>query len=41
MNLWIADKTEQLAPLELTAEMLDQSVTPDDAGAADALFDQN
>ncbi len=41
MNLWIADKTEQLSPLELTADMLDQSVTPDDAGTADALFDQN
>jgi hypothetical protein len=41
MNLWIADKTEQLAPLELNADMLDQSIQPDDAGATDALFDNN
>ena len=40
MNLWIADKTEQLAPLELSADMLDVAIQPDDAGAADALFDK-
>ncbi len=40
MNLWIADKTEQLPQLVLTEEMLDVAVKPDDAGAADALFDQ-
>lgn len=39
MNLWIADKTEQLAPLELSADMLDRAIQPDDAGATDALFD--
>ncbi len=41
MNLWIADKTEQLEPLELSADMLERSVQPDDAGATDALFDGN
>ena len=41
MNLWIADKTEQLAPLELTADMLDIAIKPDDAGATDALFEKN
>ena len=41
MNLWIADKTEQLEPLELTQDMLDLAIQPDDAGAGDALFDQN
>lgn len=41
MNLWIADKTEQLAPLELSGDMLDVAIQPDDAGAADALFDRN
>ena len=41
MNLWIADKTEQLAPLELSADMLDIAIKPDDAGATDALFDKN
>jgi len=40
MNLWIADKTEQLAPLELSADMLNVAIQPDDAGAADALFDK-
>lgn len=40
MNLWIADKTEQFAPLELSADMLDVAIKPDDAGAADALFDK-
>ena len=40
MNLWIADKTEQFAPLELSADMLDVAIQPDDAGAADALFDK-
>ncbi len=39
MNLWVADKTEQLPRLELTEDMLAQHVRPDDAGAADALFD--
>jgi hypothetical protein len=43
INLWVADKG---APLDLTVqapppaeEMLDLAVEPDDAGAADALFD--
>ena len=40
MNLWIADKTEQLAPLELSADMLAIAIQPDDAGATDALFDK-
>ncbi len=40
MNLWIADKTEQHAPLELNADMLNRSIQPDDAGATDALFDE-
>lgn len=40
MNLWVADKTEQLPQLELTSEMLDQPILPDDAGATDALFDK-
>jgi hypothetical protein len=39
MNLWVADKTEQLPQLELTEDMLAQQVRPDDAGATDALFD--
>ena len=39
MNLWIADKTEQLPQLELTEEMLQVAVKPDDAGANAALFD--
>lgn len=39
MNLWVADKTEQLPKLELTDALLDVAVKPDDAGAADALFD--
>ncbi len=37
VNLWVADKTEQEGPLGLS---LDAIVTPDDAGAADTLFDQ-
>jgi hypothetical protein len=37
INLWVADKTEQTAPL---AAALDMVVKPDDAGAADALFDR-
>jgi hypothetical protein len=42
VNLWIADKTE---PLELNQEavldeILELAVKPDDAGAADALFDK-
>lgn len=37
MNLWVADKTVQDGPLDLS---LDAVVRPDDAGAADALFDQ-
>lgn len=41
MNLWIADKTEQHAPLELSADMLNRSIQPDDAGATDALFDRS
>lgn len=41
MNLWIADKTEQLEPLELSDDMLDRSIQPDDAGAMDTLFDGN
>lgn len=41
MNLWIADKTEQLAPLELSTDMLDIAIQPDDAGATEALFDKN
>lgn len=41
MSLWIADKTEQLPQLELTADMLQVAVKPDDAGATDALFDNN
>ncbi len=40
MNLWVADKTEQLPQLELTPEMLDRPILPDDAGATDALFDK-
>lgn len=39
MNLWVADKTEQLPQLELTEDMLAQQIRPDDAGSADALFD--
>ncbi|MEQ1609001.1 MAG: hypothetical protein ABL956_08565 [Hyphomonadaceae bacterium] len=41
MNLWIADKTEQLEPFKLTQDMLDRAIQPDDAGVRDALFDQN
>lgn len=37
MNLWVADKTVQEGPLDLS---LDAVIRPDDAGAADALFDQ-
>ncbi|MFT3725099.1 MAG: hypothetical protein QM773_16130 [Hyphomonadaceae bacterium] len=40
MNLWVADKTEQLPQLELTSEMLDRQIGTDDAGATEALFDQ-
>lgn len=40
INLWVADKTEQLPQLELTEEMLEQKIGADDAGAAEALFDQ-
>jgi hypothetical protein len=40
MNLWVADKTEQLPQLQLTEAMLEIAVKPDDAGAANALFDQ-
>ncbi len=36
MNLWVADRTEQQAPLSIA---LDQLIRPDDAGAADALFE--
>jgi hypothetical protein len=36
MNLWVADRTEQEGPLSIA---LDQVVRPDDAGAADALFE--
>lgn len=36
VNLWVADKTEQEGPLGLS---LDAVVNPDDAGAADTLFD--
>ncbi len=37
VNIWVADKTEQVGPLAIS---LDQIVGADDAGAADALFDQ-
>ncbi len=37
INLWVADKTQQDAPLALSLDMI---VRPDDAGAADALFDK-
>ena len=37
VNIWVADKTEQVGPLSIA---LDQVVGADDAGAADALFDQ-
>jgi hypothetical protein len=37
VNIWVADKTEQLGPLSIS---LDQVVGADDAGAADALFDR-
>jgi hypothetical protein len=36
MNLWVADRTEQEGPLSIA---LDQVIRPDDAGAADALFE--
>ena len=35
-NLWVADRTEQQGPL---AFVLDQVVAPDDAGAAETLFE--
>lgn len=37
VNLWVADKVEQTAPLGLS---LDRVIGADDAGAADALFDR-
>ena len=37
INLWVADKTEQNAPLAMSLETV---VGADDAGAADALFDK-
>ena len=37
INLWVADKTEQNAPLDMSLDMV---VRPDDAGAADTLFDR-
>jgi hypothetical protein len=37
VNIWVADKTEQVGPLAIS---LDQIVGADDAGAADALFDR-
>ncbi len=37
INLWVADKTEQNAPLAMS---LDQVIGADDAGTADALFDK-
>lgn len=37
INLWVADKTEQTAPLGMS---LDTVIRVDDAGAADALFDK-
>jgi len=36
VNLWVADRTEQQGPLKIA---LDQLIKPDDAGAADALFE--
>jgi len=36
MNIWVADKTEQQGPLSIA---LEQVIAPDDAGAADALFE--
>ncbi len=36
INLWVADKTQQDAPLALSLDMI---VRPDDAGAADTLFE--
>lgn len=39
MNLWIADKTEQRARTD--RGNAGSFRHPDDAGAADALFDQN
>jgi hypothetical protein len=36
VNLWVADRTEQHGPLSIT---LDKLIKPDDAGAADALFE--
>jgi len=36
MNLWVADRTEQQGPLKIA---LDRLIRPDDAGAADALFE--
>lgn len=37
VNIWVADKTEQVGPLAIS---LDQVVGADDAGTADALFDR-
>ena len=37
INLWVADKTEQTAPLAMSLDMV---IGADDAGAADALFDK-
>jgi hypothetical protein len=36
MNLWVADRSEQQGPLKIA---LDQLIRPDDAGAADTLFE--
>lgn len=36
MNLWVADRSEQRGPLKIA---LDRLIRPDDAGAADALFE--
>lgn len=36
MNLWVADRTEQQGPLSIG---LDRVVSPDDAGAAETLFE--
>jgi hypothetical protein len=42
VNLWIADKSEtlELTQKAVPEELLDVPVTPDDAGAADALFEK-
>jgi hypothetical protein len=39
VNLWIANKGR--APLDLTQQVLDTAIRPDDAGASDALFEAN